>query len=311
MMRIHPTVALLAASGGIPRGLIGALLVAALAGVALLLLTLLWPRIRGTTLVGPWLWSLAALASLGLAELLFQLGPPGATLWSSSARFISGALSLCPMVAVLGAKRPQDRAWHFVVLALWGVISLPSLWSLLLARDTTFQLADLRGLVLWVTIALPVVNYLPTKHCWSAILVLLGQVILFAPHLPLIGRALLAADSGLLSLGCFCAAAWIEWQLPSRAPATEPSIDALWRSFRDDFGLFWGLRVQERVNAAATQYGWPFYLAWSGFRRADNQQPLADITAEHQQALTRTLRGLLRRFCTTEWIAARLPGGID
>ncbi|HUE71668.1 MAG TPA: hypothetical protein VMP01_12350 [Pirellulaceae bacterium] len=308
----HAAVSLLATSGGIPRGIVGALLAAGLAGGAIGLLTMLRPRIRGTTLASPWLWSLAAIACLGLVETLLQLRPVGdSPPWIPAARFIFSALSLCPMVAVLGAKRPQDRAWHFVVLALWGIVSLPSLMSLLLGRDSPFQLADLRGLVLWVLIALPAINYVPTKHYWSAILVVLGQVILFAPHLPLIGRPILATDPGLIGLACFLAAACVAWQRSSASRAHESSFDALWRSFRDRFGLFWGLRVQERVNAAAKQYGWPFYLSWSGFRRADDHAPLPEISAEHRQALTQTLRGLLRRFAAAEWIAARLPRGID
>jgi hypothetical protein len=308
----HAVASLLATNGGIPRGIVGALLAAGLAGGTIVLLAMLRTQVRGTTLAGPWLWSLGALAGLGIVEALFQLWPAGdRPLWIPAARFIVSALSLCPIVAVLGAKRPQDRAWHFVVLALWGIVSLPSLMSLLLGRDSPFQLADLRGLVLWVLIALPAINYLPTKHYWSAILVVLGQLILFAPHLPLIGRPILATDPGLIGLACYFAAVGVAWQRSSDLRAAKNSFDSCWRSFRDRFGLFWGLRVQERVNAAAKQFGWPFYLSWSGFRNSKDDMSLMEIPVEHRQALTQTLRGLLRRFAAAEWIAARLPRGID
>jgi hypothetical protein len=306
-----PSLNLLATSGGTPRGILGALVAGGLAGGAIVVLVMLLPRVRRTTLVGPWLWSTAALAGLGLVETLFQLWPSGdSPLWIPAARFIFGALSLCPMVAVLGAKRPQDRAWHFVVLALWGIVSLPSLLALLLGSDSPFQLADLRGLVLWALIALPAVSYIPTKHYGPALLAMLGHVILFAPHLPLLGRPILETDPGLLSLLCFFSAAWMAWQI-SAASHTAADFDHLWRSFRDMFGLFWGLRVQERVNFAARQYGWPFYLSWNGFRQAEDGAPLKEVPTEYRQALAQTLRGLLRRFAAAEWIAARLPRGID
>lgn len=301
----------LLAANGVPRGVLGALLAAGLAGGAILLCFLLLPRIAGTTLVSPWLWCLAALAALGGIESIFQLQPAeDIPLWLSAARFMAAALSLCPLVSVLGAKRPQHRAWNFVVLSLWGVVSLPSLLSLLLGRGAEFQLADLRGLILWVLIALPAVNYLPTRHAAGALLVVVGQVVLLAPHLPLIGRPVLATDPGLVALFCFSSAALVVLSTRGAGSGNRNSLDNLWCWFRDRFGLFWGLRLQERINAAARQYDWPFYLAWGGFRRTDDHQPLAKIPAAQERQLRQTLRGLLRRFASPRVIAVWLPDGI-
>ena len=296
---------------GVPRGVPGAVLAAFLTGAATLSLAALHRRVRGTTLSGPWLWSLAAVLGMGVLEILFQVSPAGDGALGDSVRFLAAALSLCPTVAVLGAKRPQDRAWNFVVLVLWAVVSLPSLFSLLLGRQSAFQLADLRGLVLWVLIALPAINYLPTAFAWSGVLVVIGQVIHFAPHLAFVGRPILTTDPGLVTLACFAASAWLAWQTARAPAAREPPLDALWFAFRDSFGLFWGLRVQERVNAAARQYGWPFYLSWSGFRRLSDHAPLDTIPPEERRALSQVLRGLVRRFASPSWIAARSPGGVD
>lgn len=302
---------LLATSEGVPRGVVGASVTAGLAGGAIILLVMLRRRIRDTTLVSPWLWCVAALAGVGATETIFQLRAAGEiSSWLPAARFIAGTLSLCPMVSVLGVKRPQDRAWNFVVLALWGIVSLPSLLALSLGRGAEFQLADLRGLILWVLIALPAINYFPTRHAFSALLVVLGQIILFAPHLPLIGRPILQTDPGLVALLCFWSAAFVALRSEGARPRGGNSLDHLWYTFRDLFGLFWALRVQERVNAAAQQYDWPFYLSWSGFRRAEDHLPLDRIPAEHERQLRQTLRGLLRRFASPRWIATRLPEGV-
>ena len=305
-----PTI--LAISAGVPRGAPGAGIAAALSGITLLLLLLARPQVKHTTLVGPWLWSLGGVGSLGLVEIVFQCQPAvQAAPWLSAARFIAAALTLCPTVAVLGAKRPQHRAWNFVVLTLWGIVSLPSIGSLALGRGTDFLLTDLRGAILWILIVLPAINYLPTRFSFGALLVVLGEIILFAPQLPMLGRSIVATDPGLVSLGCFLATAWLTWKSPARAGRTRHSFDQSWLAFRDRFGLFWGLRLQERVNAAARQYGWPFYLSWSGFRGAEDQLLLDAIPPAHERALRQTLMGLLRRFASAAWIAAKLSEGVD
>ena len=303
-----PTI--LAISAGIPRGAFGLAVAATLTGITVFLLLLAWPVAKQTTLIGPWLWCLGGVGGLGLVEIALQRQETAAP-WLLAARFIAGALTLCPSVAVLGAKRPQNRAWIFVVLALWGIISLASMLSLVLGRGTGFQLADLRGAILWILILLPALNYVPTRFVWGSLLVVLGEVILFAENLPLLGRPLLETDPGLVSLGCFAAAAFVIWTTPAPAPRVRHSLDHCWLAFRDLFGLFWGLRVQERVNAAAAQNGWPFYLSWSGFRDIDHHRLLVAIPPAYERALKQTLTGLLRRFVSAAWIAAQRPQGID
>lgn len=299
-------------SGGIPRGVVGASVATGLAGGAILLLVLLRPTIRQTTLRSPWGWCLATLASLGIVESWFQLQPAGQIpLWLPAARYMAGALSLCPIVSVLGAKRPQDRAWNFVVLALWGIVSSPAIRWLAIGRGEEFQLNDLRGLILWILIVLPAINYFPTRFAAAALLIVIGQGILFAPYLPLLGVQLLKTDPGLVTLACFWTAAFVVLRSQPRVPGPQHRFNLLWRTFRDAFGLFWGLRVQERVNAAAEKYQWPFYLAWSGFRGKEDHLLLREIPEQYRRGVTQTFRQLLRRFATPQWIAIRLPEGID
>src|SRR6185295_15957854 len=53
-------------------------------------------------------------------------------------------------------------------------------------RADRFVLGDARAWLLWVLILMGLINYLPTRNWLAALLVALGQVILFAPHLPLL-----------------------------------------------------------------------------------------------------------------------------
>src|SRR5688572_61285 len=84
---------MLATGGGIPRGQIGVVLAAGLAGGAIFLLILIRRPIRHTTLRHAWGWAAAALASLGIVEVWFQLQPAGnMSIWLPAVRYLAGAL---------------------------------------------------------------------------------------------------------------------------------------------------------------------------------------------------------------------------
>jgi hypothetical protein len=122
---------------------------------------------------------------------------------------------------------------------------------------------------------------------------------------------LLTTDPGLVCLACFWAAALVVLRSKPSPAGVPHSFNLLWQAFRDEFGLFWVLRVQERVNAAAEKHRWPFYLSWRGFRGTTDQALLTEIPRDCRRSLTQTLRQLMRRFATPQWIAARMPEDID
>jgi hypothetical protein len=100
----------------------------------------------------------------------------------------------------------------------------------------------------------------------------------------------------------------------TRSPQIQKTINPynrLWRDFRDTFGLFWALRLQERVNAVAATNDWPLMLGWSGMVDHATGQPLAQIDAAIEPTLRTTIKGLLRRFVSGRWIAARMGSDID
>ncbi|MES1213155.1 MAG: hypothetical protein ABUL64_01075, partial [Singulisphaera sp.] len=82
--------------------------------------------VRGTTLVAPWCWAIVAVALVAAVDGAALLSGSGMTpAWLSAARYLAAIATFCPLMAVLGAKRPQDRAWQLIVLALWFVLALP------------------------------------------------------------------------------------------------------------------------------------------------------------------------------------------
>jgi hypothetical protein len=287
------------------------------AGVFVLLSRRRW--IGQTTLVAAWWWTLAALAAWSLVEMADALG------WlahkpalMAALRFAAAGLTFCPIVALIGAKRPQHAAWNFVVIALWAIVALPAAEAVFLQGRMPIGLA--RGAFLWTLILLLPINFLPTRYWLSSLLVAAGQVLALSPQLQVVGQSTAlsyvrhVAPPPLLGLIlCGLALVWA-WVLSRNERHAAPAHDRLWLDFRNTFGLFWALRVQERINAAAQQYGWDLELTWSGFRTRDNGAPLTTIDATIEPTLRTAFKGLLRRFVSNAWIAARLrpsPGELN
>jgi hypothetical protein len=225
-------------------------------------------------------------------------------------RLAAIGLSFCPVISLIGAKRPQHAAWNFVVLSLWGIVLLPAAETFFLQRGQTIDMGDARGWFLWMLIALGPINYVPTRFWLAAVLLAAGQVLALSFHLPLVRRDVVphAETVGAAFAGAALVAAW----LAARSQRVEENpYDRLWLDFRDRFGFLWSLRVQERVNALARQESWPIELAWGGFCNSQTGAPLATIDTPIEPTLRTSLTALLRRFVERDWIAERLPPIID
>jgi hypothetical protein len=279
---------------------IGATL-AIVAGLAVLLSAR--EAIRQTTLVGAWWWTLAALLSWAGVELWWSLSGIGSECFPLL-QFAAVAISLCPAIAVLGAKRPQHSAWNLVVLSLWMIAALPAAEACFLQRVGGIKIGDLRSMFLWALILLGPTCYLLTRYWLAALVLCAGQIIALGTHLVFIRRAVVSQPE-LVGLFLAAAALVVAWFIPRRQ-ASGSGYDGAWLDFRDTFGLFWALRVQERVNAAAKQFNWDIELGWRGFRRASDGVRLTELDSSIEPALRSTFKGLLRRFVSNEWIDRRL-----
>lgn len=290
------------------RDAAGAVGAALAAGSILLGLWNYRPAIAETTLVSAAWWIATTAVAIAGVEVA-KAAMPLADSWLMPLRFCAAAFCFCPFVSVLGAKRPQHLAWNFVVLSLWGIVSLSALTALAMQRSDRFVLGDARAWMLWVLILMGLINYLPTSNRFAALLVALGQIILFAPHLPLFRGIdfLVNLPAGpSLALVLFAIAVALVPIGPQRMakPNGGNSFDRLWLDFRDSFGLLWGLRLQERVHAASAAAKWDIELQWHGFSEKG-------VPEKHREELRQAMTGLLRRFVSHEWIAARLERDID
>lgn len=267
--------------------------------VALVLLAVLvfrgMVRLGGTTLAAPCLWALISAVSLIMVAL--RANHPEAVLSPGldALRFAAIATSVCPLVAVLGAKRPQDRGWQWVVATLWLVLVWPAGQTVVLMRGQ-IELFVAWKLFLAGLIALGPLNYLPTRHWFASILYATGQTALFSNYLWEVSPE---ARPWLLPIGAGCfllAAAIVTWQArPTGRVEAEQSLAAFtcrWLNFRDAYGAFWALRILGRVNYTAELRHWPLRLAWQGFDPSNDESPTATQLTELQQ----TLDTLLRRF---------------
>ena len=262
-----------------------------------------WPRVRGTTLVGPWCWVICTALAIGVVEGLIGLGmlDEGADAW----RFAAAVGVFSPWMSLLGAKRPQDTAWHFIVASLWGVQALPAAEAILLRPGQPLAIIDFRAYFLIGLMGLSILVYLPTRYWLPGLLAAAGQAALLWHYLPFATEQNTGnmAIAGVLFVAATGLALLLAWRRRE-----DRAFDRLWRDFRDAFGALWAARVMERVNASADMYAWPMRLGWSGFHAAENPLLAAEIPPEIQPELRRVMVNLLRRFVSDAWMDARLSG---
>jgi len=297
----------------------------ALAALGGLILWRTWPNARGTTLAAPFLWAGGALVALIIAQALIVRAIPeqrALPWWSSHVRYLAATLTLAPGMALLGAKRPQDRAWQFVVLGLLAVLWVPCGQAWLFAPHEPFRCERGFAWLLGGLWTLQLLNHVPTRFAPAALLVAVGQWLLLAPHWPL-----WPSPSGpefiLCGTAALLAALGVAWC--SYLPAGAQSLDRIWIDFRDAYGLLWGLRVLERFNATAAQQGWPVHLGWSGLAvdrprdHTDEREPTDEqlktlptpasadlpVSREVPAGARRALDNLLLRFVSPAWLASR------
>ncbi len=300
----------------------------AVAAVAIGLVTLVGlfrsrRSLAGTTLLSSWRWSVWAVGTLTVCELTAAAaGSPGGRppTWLAPLRFVALTSTFCPMMALWGARRPQNREWKYIVGCLWLVLALPAAWGFLWQAGR-FRLEGIWAFFLLGLIGLGACNHLLTRYWPSSLAYAAAQLVLVAPYLPGPGGSLpsgqgagtgLLALMGQLGLAAALALAHGVAARHRRPPPHDPNpLNRLWFAFRDTFGAVWALRVAQRTNAAATMYNWKIELRWDGFyitHPPAGPSPLenGDLPAETARAVERHLRSLLRRFVSTDWINEQL-----
>jgi hypothetical protein len=256
----------------------------ALMVAGLLPLGLAWRANRGTSLTHALGWAIVSWLGWGLAVFFGDIDQGG----MEPARYCALCLTGCAGIAVLGARRPQVFAWNFVVLGLFAVMTLP-LWEAMFLG--THPVDGLRIFFVAATIAVGVVNYLPTRLAPAALLLLVAMA---AEIVALYAADWLFAAGGLwIAHLLLMSAPWLAWICLAERRAPRSDFDRLWLSFRDHWGLVWSQRVREQFNHAAVHAGWPVHLYWQGLvlHEAD-----AVVTPGDREKMLETLRAVLQRF---------------
>ena len=263
--------------------------------------------VRGSTAVPAAAWGVAAAAALALemaARAAGGLVDPAA---AAAVRLVAAALSVCPAMALLGAKRPQHGVWQFIVATLAVVLALPAV-AATLVRPGTFPDVHLlgRGFLL-VLVVVGWLNFVATRRGAAATLVAAGQGILLRAFLPVTVSGPehdpLADMVGCLLVGLGAAVAAAQsapaaWHAPARrGDALAARIDRPYLALRETLGAAWTLRIAERFDAVAAARGWPCRLRFGGLEPG----PSGGDTAWHHDA-ERLLRSLLRRFVSPAWL---------
>jgi hypothetical protein len=242
-----------------------------------------WRANRRTSLVYALLWAAAAWVAWTTAVWVAALGDWGQT---ETARYVAFCLTGCAAVSVLGARRPGAGPWNFVVAGLLAVLLVPLAYGLGRPRLEIAHTIFLAG-----TVAVGVLNYLPTRLAPAAVLVAVGCAVETMGWLDPQkwgGEPVLPAGPFLVGL-----APWVAYLQVAGWTPPPNEFDRLWLQFRNRFGLVWGQRVREQFNRSAANAGWPVHLRWQGLRR----QPGTDMPdTEVQQQIVSTLRALLKRF---------------
>lgn len=292
-----------------------AVIAATLAAAVAATIALQWRRVQGTTLSAALAWAVVASVAFAAVEAVLALtgdamSPRAASLW----RYGAACGTLCPGMAVLGAKRPQDRGWQWVVLSLWAVLLLPA-GQLIAAGGGRLQLSGVWQAFLAMIIVAPgPLNYALSRNWFPASLLAAGQVVLLAPYGAPGGEFLGLSEDTAPTLGAAaflgavgaCITIWdrTTTRLPCPTSAWKQQLapaESRWIWFRHALGAVWAIRVAYRVNQTAELANWPIRLERDGFvpHEGSDSTTAAALSDEVVAQVNTTLDSLLRRFQRT------------
>ena len=279
--------------------------------------------VRGSTAVPAALWSAAAAFVFALSMLQQATGELGIASMAIH-RVVVGALSVCPVVSLLGAKRPQHGVWQFIVGALAAVLALPTASAVLIRPGGLPDLHILGKFFLPILIMVGWMNFVGTGRWIAATLIAVGHIGLIWPLLPgnLLATALPQAGLDLAAIVCMTAGGGLAFmqtvlaisrrRVAVAVPHGTTQENAVFVSrvnncfipLRETLGAAWTLRLIERFEVLATRRGWPLRLTLKGaeFIHKDIERMNNADAQDWQSDAARALEALLRRFVSTGWL---------
>jgi hypothetical protein len=275
-----------------------------------LLAALLWNSrgcLAGATLTTAWGWMTATWLGwlvTAAAILIFRVRPEV----QSQLLYGTAILGLCPGIAVLGAKRPGSGVWNlFILLPLLLVLGWPALtvWRWTGPKMLVVENPVLIGYLL--VLVMGTGNYAGTRYAGAALLYAGSLLVLVAPATSLMRRSMTGNASMLtVATALLTLAALLAWRRSRQRDRRSTAEEQIWDDFRQSFGLVWGRRIEERLNAEAANEKWaavvgPAGLEWTG-------EPDEAERARTMERFRHHLNWLLRRFVDPAWVERRGRG---
>ena len=272
--------------------------------------------VRGSTAVPAALWSAAASAIFAMTTLQ-QVTQEIDIATLGIQRVVVAALSVCPVMSLLGAKRPQHGVWQFIVGALAAVLALPAASAVLIRPGSLPDLHILGQFFLPVLVIVGWMNFVGTRRAIAATLVALGHFGLIWPLLPGIQleSALPQATRDLVAISCMTAGGFLamaqaasarsRWrlvladrvQLPPGDAEFVCRVNACFLALRETLGAAWTLRLAERFDLIATRRGWPVRLTFQGVQIREESSDL-----KWEPDALRAMEALMKRFVSSAWL---------
>lgn len=261
--------------------------------------------VRGTTAMPAAIWATLAATGMAIEAGCADVGWLQEASSRGAARLGVASLAVCPVMSILGAKRPQHGVWQFIVATLACVLAMPAVTALLVRPGSMPDVHLIERCFLPLIVVVGWLNYAATRRSLAVSLVSAGQIGLMWRFLPVVGQGEPLApeyDAGaaaLVAAGATVAAAQaFLWPVTFKgmqglASAIDPPVLAL----RETLGAAWTLRIAERFNAVALERRWPCRLHFRGLVVDTGTMP-----GRWEADATRCMRSLLRRFVSVEWL---------
>ena len=268
----------------------------------LILLFIMRQRMVGTTLTGPCSWAIAAVLAISSVEVFVRWLVVD-LLAGDALRHAAAVMTLCPALSLLGARRPHDMAWHFVVVGFWFVCVLPAAEAYWIKGGPSLEIQPVWSVLVGGGILLGLVNRLPTRFWLSAVLFAAGQALLFGGRL-MFGEAVhyprfVGANVCFFLAGFTGLCVW--WYRSERIPGSQ----RLWYDFRNAYGWLWSARLADRVKDMSVRKQWDVSVHWYGLR-SGSEELGENGASEVEDGVILAMRGILRRFVSEDWISQRL-----
>jgi hypothetical protein len=261
--------------------------------------------VRGTTAAPAAIWAVAASLGLAIEASCTEAGWLAEAPARAASRLVIVSLAVCPVMSILGAKRPQHGVWQFIVATLAFVLAMPAVTAVLVRPGSIPDLHMIERVFLPLLVGVGWMNYVATRRSLAASLVSAGQIGLMWAYVPLVGHGEPLAPNHealaalLIAAGAVLAGAQaVLWPVTSNvSEGFAASVNPPFLALRETLGAAWTLRIAERFNTVAAERAWPCRMRFAGAVVDPDAIPGC-----WEEEARRCLRSLLRRFVSVRWL---------